>query len=47
MEKFGVYRHSTVDVNYENLPLVYKKWAAFTVLNMRASQIPKLLTSLD
>jgi hypothetical protein len=47
MEKCGVHCHSAVDVDFENLPFVYKECTAFTVLNVRASQIPKSLTSLD
>jgi hypothetical protein len=47
MKKCGVHCHSAVDVDFENLPFVYKECTAFTVLNVRASQIPKSLTSLD
>ena len=47
MEKCGVYRHSTVDVEFDSLPLAHKKCIAYTMLNVRAGQIPKFLASFD
>ena len=46
-EKCGVHRYSPVDVDFENIPLLHKECIPFTVPNVRASQIPKLLASFD